>query len=112
MALQSPGAAGASSSVSRLLTSAKLSSTKTIFSVDFVGSYCISKGTKRRNELSGFRGYSPLLKSSLRSPFSAKAILNSDRAAGDASASFSDLKPQVIVFLLFDQIKACIFICC
>ncbi|KAF8063137.1 hypothetical protein N665_1184s0025 [Sinapis alba] len=88
MALQSPGATGASSSVSRLLSSAKLTSTKTLFSsVDFVGSYCISKGIKRRNELSAFRGYSPLLKSSLRSPFSAKA--------GDASASFSDLKPEV-----------------
>uniref|UniRef100_A0A1J3GI04 glutamate synthase (ferredoxin) n=1 Tax=Noccaea caerulescens TaxID=107243 RepID=A0A1J3GI04_NOCCA len=95
MALQSPGVAGASSPVSRLLSSAKLSSTKTLFSVDFVGSYCISKGTKRRNELSGFRGYSPLLKSSLRSPLTAKAILNFDRAAGDASASFSDLKPEV-----------------
>lgn len=96
MALQPPGVAGALSPVSRLLSSAKLSSTKTLFSVDFVGSYCISKGTKRRNELSGFRGYSPLLKSSLRSPLTAKAILNFDRAAGDASASFSDLKPEVI----------------
>lgn len=101
MALQSPGGVGASSSVSRLLSSAKLTSTKTLFSVDFVGSYCISKGTKRRNELSGFRGYSPLLKSSLRSPFSAKAILNSDRPVGDASGSFSDLKPEVILVLCY-----------
>lgn len=100
MALQSPGAAaGASSPVSRLLSSGKLSATKTLFSVDFVGSYCISKGTKRRNELYGFRGYTPLLKSSMRSPLSAKAILNSDRATGAASASFSDLKPEVIVVL-------------
>jgi len=83
MALQSPGAAGASSSVSRLLSSAKLSSTKTLFSVDFVG-------TKRRNGLSVFRGSTPLLKSSLRSPLSAKSILNFD-----ASASGSDLKPKV-----------------
>ncbi|KAL1220143.1 Ferredoxin-dependent glutamate synthase 2 [Cardamine amara subsp. amara] len=96
MALQSPGVAGSSSSVSRLLSSAKLTSAKTLFSVDFVGSYCISKGTKRRNDLSGFRGYSPLLKSSIRSPLSAKAILNFDRTAGDASASSSsDLKPEV-----------------
>ncbi|XP_010505887.1 PREDICTED: ferredoxin-dependent glutamate synthase 2, chloroplastic-like isoform X1 [Camelina sativa] len=95
MALQSPGTAGASSSLSRLLSSAKLSSTKALFSVDFVGSYCVSKGSKRRNELSGFRGYSPLLKSSLRSPLSVKAILNSDQPAGVASASFSDLKPKV-----------------
>ncbi|KAH0933005.1 hypothetical protein HID58_010122 [Brassica napus] len=83
MALQSPGAAGASSSFSRLLSSAKLSSTKTLFSVDFVG-------TKRRNGLSVFRGSTPLLKSSLRSPLSAKSILNFD-----ASASGSDLKPKV-----------------
>ncbi|KAF3509984.1 hypothetical protein F2Q69_00002059 [Brassica cretica] len=83
MALQSPGAAGASSSVSRLLSSAKLSSTKTLFSVDFVG-------TNRRNGLSVFRGSTPLLKSSLRSPLSAKAIPNFD-----ASASGSDLKPKV-----------------
>ncbi|CAN8284734.1 unnamed protein product [Cochlearia groenlandica] len=92
MALQSPGAAvsSSSSSVSRLLSSAKLSSTKTLFSVDFAG-------IKRRKELSGFRGYIPLLKSSLRSPLTAKSILDFDRVAGDssASASFSDLKPEV-----------------
>ncbi|KFK36969.1 hypothetical protein AALP_AA4G195900 [Arabis alpina] len=96
MALQSLGVvAGASSPVSRLISSGKLSSSTTLFSVDFVGSYCISKGTKRRNELSAFRGYTPLLKSSLRSPLWAKAILNSDRLAGDSSASLSDLKPEV-----------------
>lgn len=94
MALQSPGATGASSSVSRLLSSAKLTPTKSLFSsVDFLlgSSYSISKGIKRRNELSAFRGFTPLLKSSLRSPFSAKA-------AGEASpsSSSSDLKPEVI----------------
>lgn len=93
MALQSPGAAGASSSVSRLLSSAKLSSTKTLFSVDVVG-------TKRRNGLSVFRGSTPLLKSSLRSPLSAKAIPNFD-----ASASGSDLKPKVIYPILVKVVE-------
>ena len=94
MALQSPGATGASSSVSRLLLSAKLTSSKSLFSsVDFLGSssYSITstgRRIKRRNELSAFRGFTPLLKSSLRSPLSAKA--------GASSASFSDLKPEVI----------------
>ncbi|CAG7908361.1 unnamed protein product [Brassica rapa] len=93
MALQSPGATGASSSVSRLLLSAKLTSSKSLFSsVDFLGSssYSITstgRRIKRRNELSAFRGFTPLLKSSLRSPLSAKA--------GASSASFSDLKPEV-----------------